>query len=164
MADIYRVYISNRQNIIKIPIGLRMMVRRSCNAALKINGFFGSAEVNVIFTDNSYIQSLNEQYRNKNSPTDVLSFPASKDGEFEINPEIGTKILGDIVVSLEMACERSRKLDNDLQREVVFLVVHGMLHLLGYDHEGNSLEKGKMKELEERILASIGFPEVEVYV
>ena len=70
-----RVIIDNRQKAVKIPTGLRMLVRRCCNAVLRMENFSEPAEISVTFVDNKQIQELNKQYRNKDMPTDVLSFP-----------------------------------------------------------------------------------------
>lgn len=81
-----RVIIRNDQKTVKIPTGLRMIVRRSCNAVLKMEDFQGSAEINVIFVDNAQITELNKKHRNLDKPTDVLSFPLGKDGKYDVNP------------------------------------------------------------------------------
>lgn len=73
-----KVLISNEQNAVKIPSGLRILIRRSCNAVLNYEHFEGPAEISVTFVDNDRIHELNKQYRNKDMPTDVLSFPMGK--------------------------------------------------------------------------------------
>jgi probable rRNA maturation factor len=158
LAVIYRVRILPRG--VKIPIGIRMVVRRTCNSVLKLENFDGSAEVNIIISDNSYIQELNNQYRKENSATDVLSFPASENGKWDVNPETGMKLLGDIVVSIDKASEQAENFGHDLKREMVNLIAHGMLHLLGYDHEKGKASYGLMKEREEKVMAAMGFPEI----
>ena len=70
-----KVLITNDQNAVKIPSGLRILIRRSCNAVLDFEKFDGPAEISVTFVDNNHIHELNKQYRNKDSATDVLSFP-----------------------------------------------------------------------------------------
>ena len=96
-----RVLISNRQKAVKIPTGLRMLVRRCCNAVLRMENFSEPAEISVTFVDNKQIQELNKQYRNKDMPTDVLSFPMGENGVYDENHATGAKILGDIVISME---------------------------------------------------------------
>lgn len=164
VVDKTRVIIVNRQKEVKIPTGIRMLVRRCCNATLKLEKFEGSAEVNVTFVDNTYIHSLNLQFRNKDLPTDVLSFPMTKDGGYEVNPETGAKILGDIVISMEKVVEQSEIYGHTMRREVAYLVAHGMLHLLGYDHERGGMEKRQMRDKEERILDSLGFSNALSYI
>ena len=74
MADKIKVVITNKQKAVKIPTGIRMLVRRCCNAVLKLENFEGPAEISVTFTDNAGIRELNKQYRDKDIDTDVLSF------------------------------------------------------------------------------------------
>jgi probable rRNA maturation factor len=157
MADIFKVIIVNRQKSVKIPIGLRLMVRRGCGAALKLEGLKGSYEVNVTFVDNEYLRSLNKQYRGKDEETDVLSFSMGEDGKYDVNMENGAKMLGDVVVSLEMAEKQSKAYSGNFQKEVVSLVVHGILHLIGYDHEKNKIEYARQSERESIIMRSLGF-------
>lgn len=164
VVDKTRVIIVNRQKEVKIPTGIRMLIRRCCNAALKMEQFQGSVEVSVTMVDNSYIQSLNKQYRNKDVPTDVLSFPMVKDGKYEIDPDTNAQILGDIVISMEKVLEQSERYGHSFRREVAYLVAHGMLHLLGYDHENGGLEKRRMREKEDQILDSLGFSSAVSYV
>ena len=156
MVDRIRVIIVNRQKEVKIPTGIRMLVRRCCNAALKLEDFKGSAEVTVTFVDNSYIHSLNKQFRNKDVPTDVLSFPMTKDGTYEKDPETGAQILGDIVISLEKVLEHCELYGHTMRREVAYLVAHGMFHLLGYDHVNGGLEREIMREKEEAVMEVLG--------
>ena len=98
-----RVIITNNQKAVKIPTGLRMLIRRCCNAVLRLENFQGPAEISVTFTDNAQIKKLNAQYRNKDMETDVLSFPMGENGKYDLNMETGAQILGDIVISMEKA-------------------------------------------------------------
>ncbi len=164
MVDRTRVIIVNRQKEIKIPTGIRMLVRRCCNAVLKLEKFKGSAEVSVTFVDNPYIQSLNKQFRNKDVPTDVLSFPMTNNGSYEVDPETNAQILGDIVISMEKVMEQSEIYGHSMRREIAYLVAHGMLHLLGYDHERGGIEKRHMREREERVLDLLGFSNAVSYI
>ena len=88
-----KVLITNEQNAVKIPSGLRILIRRSCNAVLNYEKFEGSAEISVIFVDNQRIRELNNQYRNKDSATDVLSFPMGVNGEYDLDEDNGCKVL-----------------------------------------------------------------------
>lgn len=155
--DKIKVIINNKQKDVKVPTGLRMIVRRCCNAVLRTEEFEGPAEVSVTFVNNEQIKELNNKYRKKNIPTDVLSFPMSKDGSYEKDPANGAKILGDVVISLEKALEQAQKYGHSLQKEISHLTVHSVLHLLGYVHENGGIEKVKMREKEELILAKMGF-------
>ncbi len=151
-----KVIISNDQKAVKIPTGIRLLIRRCCHAVLELEGFEGSAEVSVRFVDNEQIKELNRQYRNIDRETDVLSFPLGENGEYDINHDTGAKILGDIVISVPKAFEQSKMYNHTLQREIGFLTVHSMLHLLGYDHEKGGLEEVHMREKEETVLTQVG--------
>ena len=107
MTDKIKVIISNEQREVKIPTGVRMLVRRCCNAVLLQEEFDGSAEISVTFVDNSEIHKLNKQYRNIDRETDVLSFPLGENGEYDINHDTGAKMLGDVVISLPKAVEQA---------------------------------------------------------
>ena len=158
-----KVYITNQQKVVKIPSGLRILIRRSCNAVLEYEKFEGPAEISVTFVDNASIQQLNAEYRNKNMPTDVLSFPLGENGMYDKNEDTGASLLGDIVISMEKAVEQADLYGHPLQREVAFLTVHSMLHLLGYDHENGGLEAVRMREKEEAVLIQLGLPRTVSY-
>ena len=151
-----KVLITNDQNVVKVPSGLRILIRRSCNAVLDFEHFDGPAEISVTFVDNNRIHELNKEYRNKDSATDVLSFPLGENGEYDTNPETGAKMLGDIVISVEHALSQANLYGHGIEREVAFLTVHSMLHLLGYDHEKSGLERTIMREKEEQVLDALG--------
>lgn len=163
MTDKIRVIISNNQKEVKIPTGLRMLVRRCCNAVLRMENFQGAAEVSVTFANNEQIHELNKMHRNVDAPTDVLSFPMGEDGKYDIDPATNAKILGDIVISMEKAVEQAERFGHTLQREVGYLTAHSMLHLLGYDHE-EPLEKVHMREKEELVMTQLGLPSTTSYV
>ncbi|MFT9056493.1 MAG: rRNA maturation RNase YbeY [Ethanoligenens sp.] len=155
--DKLKVYIDNCQKSVKIPSGLRLLVRRCCNATLANEGFDGSAEVNVTFVDDVQIQELNAQYRHKDTPTDVLSFPMGENGKFDLNPDTGAYVLGDVVISLETASLQAEKYGHSLQQEVAFLTVHSILHIMGHDHEQGGIQAVHMHEHEAVIMAALGF-------
>ena len=158
-----KVLISNEQNAVKIPSGLRILIRRSCNAVLEYEHFDGPAEISVTFVDNARIHELNKEYRDKDSATDVLSFPLGQDGQYDVDEDNGCKILGDIVISMERALEQAELYGHSLQREEAYLTVHSMLHLLGYDHETSGLEAVRMREKEEAVLVQLGLPRTVSY-
>ncbi len=159
-----KVVISNRQKEVKIPTGIRLLVRRCCNAALREEKFTEDAEIAVSFVDNKEIQELNAKYRGKDIPTDVLSFPLGEDGKYDRNQETGALLLGDIVISLPKAVEQANFYGHSLQREIGFLTVHSMFHLLGYDHENGGIEAVRMREKEETVLTMLGIPRGASYV
>lgn len=150
-----KVQISNRQENIKILTGIRMLVRRCCTAVLKNEGTNIPIEVSVSFVDNEQIKELNSIYRKKNKDTDVLSFPLGENGEWDKNYETGLYMLGDIVISIEKAIEQADIYHHSIQREIAFLTVHSMFHLLGYDHENGGIEELNMREKEEEVLKQL---------
>lgn len=163
MTDKIRVVITNKQKKVKIPTGMRMLVRRCCNAVLRLEKFEGSAEISVTFVDNEEIQKLNLQYREKDAPTDVLSFPLGENGVYDTDPTTGAKMLGDVVISMEKAVDQAELYGHSLQREVGYLTAHSVLHLLGYDHE-TGLERVHMREKEELVMEQLGLPASSSYV
>ncbi len=156
MKDKIKVIITNDQNVIKIPTGVRMLIRRCCNAALIMENFKGSAEISVTIVDDDQIHALNRQHRNIDRSTDVLSFPLGIEGVYDINNDTGAQMLGDIVISIEHAVKQAELYGHSLDREIAFLTVHSMLHLLGYDHEPGGLELVRMREKEEAVLTQLG--------
>ncbi len=155
--------IRNNQKKIKLPSGLRLLVRKCCQAVLVTESFGHDAEVSVSFVDNAEIHRLNKLYRNVDKPTDVLSFPLGENGVYDVNNETGAYLLGDVVISMETAVKQARIYNHSLEREVGFLTVHSMLHLLGYDHETTPLEAAKMHEKEELVLERLGITRDKEY-
>ena len=125
--DKIKVIITNKQKDVKIPTGLRMLIRRCCNAVLQMEEFEGSVEVSVTIVNNKQIKELNAIYRNKDRVTDVLSFPMGENGKYDTDPTTGAKILGDIVISMETAVEQAERFGHTLQREIGYLTAHSML-------------------------------------
>ena len=131
----------NQQDKHKLNKELKDLIKAAAAATLKYMDFRKDVEISVMLTDNEGIQALNALHRNIDLPTDVLSFPMfdyDEDGEImedyaEFN-EMGDLCLGDIVISLERANEQAEEYGHSFVREVTFLTVHSMLHLLGYDH------------------------------
>ena len=130
MTERVKVLISNRQKDVKIPSGIRLLIRRCCHAVLIAENFHESAEISVSFVNNEQIRQLNAEYRQKDAPTDVLSFPLGSGGKYDRNMETGALQLGDIVISVEKAVEQARMYGHSLQREIGFSYVrfHGIFH------------------------------------
>lgn len=148
--------IINEQTEITITHEWLELFKRVMNEAAKHQGV-ESGEVVLSFVDNPSIQQLNRDYRNIDRPTDVLSFAMSEEGEGELaiaGADLPT-MLGDIVISAERAREQAEEYGHSLERELCFLLVHGFLHLIGYDHETEEQEK-EMFGLQEEILSSMG--------
>ena len=107
---------------------------------------------------------MNEQYRHKDAATDVLSFPLGENGKWDKNEETGAYMLGDIVISAQMAFEQANMYGHTIQREIGFLTVHSMFHLLGYDHEDGGLAARQMREKEENVLQLLGLSRTGSYI
>ena len=161
--DRIKVIINDTQKAVKVPTGIRMLIRRTCTAVLIGEDFNGSAEVNVTFVDNEKIRELNRTHRDIDKETDVLSFPLGENGKYDINPETNAQMLGDIIISLEKAQAQAKELSHSLRREIAYLTAHSMLHLLGYDHIEN-MDKLHMREKEENVMRQLGLSELESMV
>ena len=131
------VLFENAQEKLHVRTAMRAAVRKAIFNTLVYEGADRSVEVSVTFTDNDGIHSLNKQYRNKDSATDVLSFPMFDfaAGETPALPANQSIPLGDIIISLERARTQAAEIGHSTMREVMFLCIHSTLHLLGYDHE-----------------------------
>ena len=162
--DKIKVTIENKQKTVKVPTGVRLLIRRCCHAVLELEGFEGSAEVDVSLVDNEQIRTINREQRDLDVPTDVLSFPLGEDGIYDQNPATGAYMLGDIVLSMERAEAQAEEYGHTLQRELGYLTVHSMLHLLGYDHVEGGMEAVRMREKEEAVMLSVGLPRGGSYV
>lgn len=151
-----KVNITNAQDDTKIPVGTKLLVRKACVATLIEENFPDNAEVDVTFVNDEQIKEYNNQFRNIDKSTDVLSFPLGEDGIYDTNPETGNKMLGDVVISIDHALAQADLFGHGLRREIGYLTVHSMLHLLGYDHVNGGMEKTVMREKEEVILKKLG--------
>lgn len=143
------------------------LIRRCVKAALRYERVPFRAKVNVTVTDDAGIRALNREHRNIDSPTDVLSFPllAWIDGKGEMpqpwdyDPDTKCVELGDVVISAERARAQAVEFDHSFERECGYLVVHSVLHLLGYDHVDEGPRKTLMRGFEEDIMrAALGKP------
>ena len=141
-----KIYITNRQKKETVSASLRALIRRAVNGALAFEGFERPAEVSVTLTDDENIRALNFEYRNRDTATDVLSFPIFDETADEY------AVLGDIVLSLERARVQSEQFGHSFEREVAFLCVHSVLHLLGYDHETGEEDEKEMFEKQRKIM------------
>lgn len=141
------VLFDDRQDIMEVTDDNENAIKKAVGAALKEEGLQGDFEVSVSFVTNEEIKELNREYRNVDSETDVLSFPM--DDEFD-----GVIILGDIVLSTQKIIEQANDFNHSLEREIIYLTVHSMLHLLGYDHMSND-EKNEMRAKEKEIMKDL---------
>ncbi len=151
-----KIYFRNEQDKEKITYKLKMLLRHAIAETLDYEGYDKDVEVSLTFTDNEKIHKLNKEYRNVDRPTDVLSFPMN-DGEESGDPsEEFEPTLGDIVISLEKAREQANEYGHSFEREVAFLCVHSMLHLLGYDHEKSEADELDMRIRQRIIMGRLG--------
>ena len=151
-----KVNIYDKQKAHKLPTGIRLLVRQACKATLIYENFPDAAEVDVTFVDDEQIKELNFAHRNINNSTDVLSFPLGENGVYDKNPETDACLLGDIIISTEHAYAQADLYGHTLRREIAFLTIHSMLHLLGYDHVRGGLEEMQMREKQDDILKELG--------
>ncbi len=152
-----KVYFSNEQKRYKIGVKTRYLVKKAIKATLRHENFEKNAEISVTFVNNRKIHQLNLEYRGKDRPTDVLSFPMWENG-FEGETDIASDAvtLGDIIISAEKAVEQAHEYGHSIFREVCFLAVHSTLHLLGYDHETSAEDEKYMNDTQEEVLSAMG--------
>ena len=146
----------NNQKLMPLPTGTKALIRNACKSVLKIENFTESAEINISFVDDESIREINKEFRNIDKSTDVLSFPMGDNGEYDVNPENGCKMLGDVVISVEHAISQAELFGHSNEREIGYLTVHSVLHLLGYDHVDEAEEKKIMRSKEEEALSLLG--------
>lgn len=146
----------NRQRKTKLPDNTKKLVCDAVEASLKTEEFNDDAEVTVTFVSDAKIKEINTEFRNIAKSTDVLSFPMGEDGVYDVNPENGCMVLGDIIISIDHAIAQSELFGHSLEREIAYLTVHSMFHLLGYDHVDEGEDKKLMRSKEESALALIG--------
>ncbi len=154
-----KVYFSNQQDKHKITMKIRSLIKKAISETLLEEGFASPAEVSVSFVDNEEIHKLNLEYRGKDKPTDVLSFPMWEGEEDAIGDTDGEAVLlGDIILSVEKAYAQAEEYGHSIDRELAFLSVHSTLHLLGYDHETSEEDEKYMNQKQEEVLTKIGLP------
>ncbi len=150
-----RIYGENRRRNFPISKKIRDIVKRCCLRTLYAEGYHDNFEVSVTYTDNAGIRAVNSLCRGVDSETDVLSFPLLDEDGFPVNPDTDCCMLGDIMISTEKAAEQAHEYGHSYEREIAFLTVHSMLHLLGYDHMTEE-EEHEMFGKQEMILDSLG--------
>lgn len=159
----HQIYVRYSEKKDKNP-ALTIHLHRCISAALAAEGVEVPCEINVLVTDDAGIRAINRTTRNIDSATDVLSFPmfSFTPGEFPkdvselIDPQTGLLPLGDMAISLERARDQAKRFGNSLKREVGYLTIHSILHLLGYDHLDEGEMKRQMRTREELIAAELG--------
>lgn len=141
------VLFDDRQDMMEINGDNEAAIERAVEAVLTEEECDGDFEISVSFVTNEEIKKLNKEYRNVDNETDVLSFPMNE--EFD-----GVTILGDIVISTQKIIEQADDFGHSPEREMIYLTVHSMLHLLGYDHMEND-EKSAMRAKEKEIMKNL---------
>ena len=150
---------------------LKRQIRKCILAALDEEGVDTPCEINVLATDDASIRAINKAYRNIDKATDVLSFPMfqltpgvlPESWDEYKDPETGLVPLGDMAISLERAKEQAKEFGHSTRREVGYLTIHSILHLLGYDHENGGMERVRMREKEEYVMSQLGLPGTSSY-
>ncbi len=152
------IYFSNEQEKEPVTPELRTLVKVAIYFALDYEDFGKSAEVSVTFTDNAGIQEINREQRDIDAPTDVLSFPimSEDDRAADTDRSNGAALLGDIVLNLERARAQAAEYGHSYTREVAFLTVHSVLHLLGYDHLTSEEADRDMRARQDAVLDMMG--------
>ncbi|WP_216830051.1 rRNA maturation RNase YbeY [Alkalihalobacterium elongatum] len=133
------------------------LTKEVISKAAEMEGLTGPIEISITFVDDERIKEINRDYRGKDTPTDVISFALNEAGEEEvqiIDPE-GPNVLGDIIISIPRTIEQAQSYEHSFERELGFLLVHGFLHLLGYNHLTDEEEK-TMFSRQEEILNAYG--------
>ena len=148
------IVLGNRQEKMAVTPAMEDTVRKVLGKAAELYGLSEGGEVGVTFLDDAAIQELNRDYRDKDRPTDVLSFALNEGDEPEIVDAPEEELLGDILISLETTARQAEEYGHTLERELAYLTVHGMLHLLGYDHE-EPADQAEMRLEEEAVLAAL---------
>ena len=153
------ISMENAQDKIILGEYLEQRLQDGLNAVAKLHDLDDMTEVDITIVDDEEIHQLNRDYRNVDRPTDVLSFALDEDDEDE--PELlegQLHLLGDIIISAETATRQAEEFGHGLEREIVYLAVHGLLHLLGYDHMVEE-DKVIMRAKEEEALRAINLAE-----
>lgn len=135
------IYYDDRQDDIKISEEIKVLIEKSVSAVLKVEELDENVEVSVSFVGDEEIRELNRDYRGVDKSTDVLSFPI--DDEFILD----NRILGDVIINTRRVMEQAEELGHSNERELSYLTVHSILHLLGYDHMEDE-DKRQMRERE----------------
>lgn len=145
-----RILFDDRQDKVLINEEILKIVEKGIVTVIQMEQLSDNFEVSVSFVDNKEIREINREFRNIDSETDVLSFPM--DFEFDLDCD---KPLGDVIISLEKALEQSNEFGHSFEREVLYLTVHSVYHLLGYDHIEEK-DRGIMREKEKNTMKKLG--------
>jgi len=150
------IFIDNQQDFLDSAL-----LERAANLTLEISTPLSldldlNSDITIVLTDDRQLHELNRDYLGVDAPTDVLSFPAS-----ESDPETGSTYLGDILISIPRAAQQAQAAGHPVESEVQLLVVHGMLHLMGYDH-AKAEAKAQMWEQQAKVLERLGLGRIKI--
>lgn len=143
-----RVLIEDLQDKIEVTDEMQELIKKAVDMSFSVENFSIPSEISIMLVDNLYIREINKEHREIDKPTDVLSFPIvdmydgvikSDEGDFDFDEEV--LVLGDIIVSLEMTEMQAEEYGHSFERELAFLITHGVFHLLGYDHDSTEREE-----------------------
>ena len=140
------INISIQNNQVNMPITVDELITFSNELFIQLNIDQNNTDLTIVLGDDGLLTELNSRFRGIDTPTDVLSFPAD-----EIDPETGHKYIGDVIVSLERVNEQSVSAGHPIESELKLLIIHGILHLLGHDHQ-NEDDKNEMWRLQNMLL------------
>ncbi len=132
------------------------LLERAARLTLDLESASSDSDMTIVLTDDAQLHELNREYLNVDAPTDVLSFPAGEE-----DPETGIPYLGDILISIPRAAQQAQAAGHPVEAEVQLLVVHGTLHLLGYDHAGAE-EKARMWNSQSEVMSKLGLAHIKV--
>jgi probable rRNA maturation factor len=141
---------------VSLPVD-RSILLQAAQLALNSSNIPEQSNLTIVIGNDKFLQRLNRQYRQVDSPTDVLSFPSG-----EIDPDTNAPYLGDVIISLPRASEQAIAENHPLADELQLLVVHGILHLLGYDHI-HPADKQKMQTAQDKILSQLGVQLISIF-
>ena len=153
------IIITNEPEALIVPDGLEEAVKLAAEKVAELYGL-EHAEVSVTLTDDAHIHELNKKYRGVDRPTDVLSFALTESDEPTVEGGPETEILGDLILSVERVAAQAEEYGHSLKRETAFLTVHGMLHLLGYDHIENE-DREEMEAEQRTVMDALGISREE---
>ncbi|MCD2435887.1 rRNA maturation RNase YbeY [Acidaminococcus sp. NSJ-142] len=153
------VTLENNQEEIQVPEELEATLKKAMDIIARLEKLTDNTEVDITIVDNDEIHQLNRDYRGIDRPTDVLSFALDEgDEEPEVEDGEAEHLLGDVIISAPRAVEQGEEFGHGLNREMTYLAVHGMLHLLGYDHMEEA-DKQVMRAREEQVLRELDLAE-----
>ena len=149
------IWLENRQTKVAVTKSIEALIHTVLDETARRHALLETAEVSLTLVDDEQIHVLNRDYRSVDRPTDVISFALEEGDEPAIIGGPAEMLLGEIVISMETALRQAAEYGHSLEREVAFLALHGMLHLLGYDHMTQEDEK-RMFDKQTEILAALG--------